>query len=485
MSEDRVRLNRVLERADVIALALGTMVGWAWVMLVGVWVSEAGMAGAILAFGAGALLCILVGMAYAELTAALPLAGGEMVYTYRSMGYAVSWVSGWTVTFAYLGVAAWEGIALATAVDYIFEIPRIGYIAEVAGYPVYISWAVVGSVCAMILTLLNYLGTKPAAIFQVMMTGGLIFVGLMFVLGGISFGDAVNAMPFFTSKTGFVVVMLMVPSMLIGFDIIPQSVEEMNIPLRDVSKMLIFSIVLAALWYIAIIIGMSLAAPPEIRDAGIVPAADAMAYAYGHSLFGNILIFGGICGILTSWNGFIMGATRIVFAMGRARMLPAVFGKLHSKYKTPAAAILLAGSICFMAPFLGRNALIWFVNVSAFSSVVVYLLVMMSFMLLRKREPELVRPYKIRAGYLVGAVTMSISCFFIVMRLPFNNSPFADGASVASIFSHEVVLTSCWFLLGLGLAAYAKVAYRKVGAAQREILVFGEEYARKEVLEKS
>lgn len=485
MRESGEKLNRVLGRIDVIALAFGTMVGWAWVMLAGYWIAEAGVLGSMLSFGIGAVLCILVGFTYAELAAALPLAGGEMVYTYRGMGYICSWFSGWTITFAYLGVAAWEGIALATAVDYIFEIPYVGYIAEIAGYPVHASWAAVGSAAALVLMLLNYFGTRPAAIFQVMITAGLILVGLMFFFGGVSFGNPENALPLFTTKAGFITVLLMVPSMMIGFDVIPQSMEEMNIPLRSVSKILIFSIVLASLWYILIIISISLSAPSEVRNAGLVPAADAMAYAYDNYLFGNILIVGGICGILTSWNGFIMGATRIIFAMGRAKMLPPIFGKLHPKYKTPTAAILLTGFICIVAPVLGKNALVWFVNVSAFATVVSYLLVVLAFLILRKKEPELTRPYKIKAGFPVGIIAIGIAGFFIAMYLIPGFLSREPGLFSLLGSSQELIITFCWFIFGILLALYAKRTYPKVGVQEREFLIFGEDYARKEVRNES
>jgi amino acid transporter len=77
MEENREKLLRVLSWGDVLALAFGTMIGWGWVMLAGEWVHKGGVLGAILAFVFGAILCIFVGLTYAEFTPALPLAGGE------------------------------------------------------------------------------------------------------------------------------------------------------------------------------------------------------------------------------------------------------------------------------------------------------------------------------------------------------------------------------------------------------------------------
>ncbi|MDD2484165.1 MAG: APC family permease [Eubacteriales bacterium] len=472
MAEETNSLKRVLGRTDVLTLAFGTMVGWGWVMLSGVWVSEAGVAGALLAFAFGAVLCIFVGLTYAELTSALPLAGGEMVYTYRVLGSGYAWLVGWTISFAYIGVAAWEGIALATAIDYIFPIPKIGYLWSIGDYSVYASWSAIGMIGAFVLLLLNYFGTRPAAIFQVMTTSALFMVGLLFVFGGVSFGNTQYMEPVFTNFNGVIAVLLMVPSMFVGFDVIPQSAEEMNLPLRQIAKVFIVSILMAAAWYFLILIGISISAPPEVRNAGIVPAADAMAYCYGSPVFGKIMILGGICGIMTSWNGFIVGSTRVIYAMGRAKMLPPFFGKLHPRYKTPVGAIVLVGGICTITPLLGKNALVWFVNASAFGSVISYLMVAISFLLLRKQEPDLNRPFRIKYGNFVGILVVGISILFLFLY-----TPMGPGALK---WPEEWLLVLGWALIGVILALWTRAAYGKVTAKDRELLVFGEEYSRKE-----
>lgn len=472
MPKEAQSLKKVLGRTDVLSLAFGTMVGWGWVILSGNWVQEAGIVGSLIAFAIGATLCILVGLTYAELTVALPLAGGEMVYAYRAMGKKFAWFVGWTISLAYIGVAAWEGIAIATAIDYVLPIPKVGYLWDVAGYSVYLSWSVIGMVVALVLLLLNHFGTRPAAIFQVMATSFLVLVGLIFIFGGITFGNTDYMTPAFTDAKGIVVVLLMVPSMFVGFDVIPQSAEEMNLPLRQIAKVFIIAIVMAALWYILIIIGISMSAPPEVRNAGIVPAADAMAYSYGSAIFGKIMILGGICGLMTSWNGFIVGSTRIIFAMGRAKMLPPIFGRLHHKYKTPTGAILLVGAICTISPLLGRNALVWFVNASAFGSVLAYFMVAVSFLILRRKEPELERPFKIKYGKLVGMVAVLISIGFILLYSPIG------GISLR--WYREGILIITWALIGAVLILWTKKAYGKVSKEEREILIFGEKYSRKE-----
>jgi len=472
VAENNNSFQRVLGRTDVLTLAFGTMIGWGWVVLSGFWIQEAGMGGALIAFAIGAVLCIFVGVTYAELTAALPLAGGEMVYAYRAIGQPAAWIAGWAISLAYLGVAAWEGIALATAIDYILPIPKVWHLWDVAGYSVYGSWSAVGMTGALALLLLNYFGARPTAIFQVMATSFLFLVGLIFLFGGIAFGSTEYITAAFTDTKGIIAVLLMVPSMFVGFDVIPQSAEEMNLPLRQIAKVFIISIVMAAGWYFMIIIGIGISAPPEVRNAGMVPAADAMAYCYGSDVFGTVMILGGICGILTSWNGFIVGSTRIIFAMGRAKMLPPFFGRLHRKYKTPTGAILLVGTACVASPLLGQNALVWFVNVSSFGSVLCYFLFAVSFLVLRRKEPELERPFRIKYGEAAALVVALVSAGFLFFYSPIG------GVSLK--WPNEWMLLILWVLIGVLFAVWTMAAYPGVTRAERELLVFGDDYSRRE-----
>ncbi|MGH4052847.1 MAG: APC family permease [Clostridium sp.] len=474
MKHKRQSLNKVLGRFDVLAMAFGTMIGWGWVMLVGNWVSEAGVVGAISAFLIGAVMCIFVGLTYAELTPALPLAGGEMVFAYRGLNYFWSWVTSWAIGFAYVGVAAMEGISMSTAIDYIFHIPKMGLLWTIAGYDVYLSWAIIGIAGAIVITTLNYFGTKNSAIFQVMGTVGLVLVGLLFLFGGVAFGSTEYAVPLFTSGSGLVAVLLMAPSMYVGFDVIPQTAEEMNIPLKQIANVLIISILMAAAWYILMIVGISISAPAEIRQAGGVPVADAMAFSFNSPIFGKILIGGALCGILTSWNGFIMGATRVLFAMGRAKMIPAVFAKLHPKYNSPTGAILLVGLISCLSPLLGKNALVWFVDASAFGTVVAYLLVSISFISLRKKEPNLERPFKVSSGKFVGYGAVIISLVFISLYLPIGPG--------SLVWPYEWGIVFAWMIIGIVLAIWAKRSYGNISKAEREFLIFGKHYARKEIV---
>ncbi|MEG0157322.1 MAG: amino acid permease, partial [Anaerovoracaceae bacterium] len=470
MKNERRRLKKALGRVEVFALAFGTMIGWGWIMFPAQWIKDAGFLGAIIAFLVGGFMCIMVGLTYAELTSAFPLAGGELAFSYRGMGYVGSWITGWTISFAYIGVAAWEGIALSTAFNYLIPQSKIGYLWNIAGFDVYISWSIIGIIGAIVLTLLNITGVKPAAVFQILMVMIMLIIGIIYIFGSIAFGKAENITPAITSINGIGLALLITPSMYIGFDMVSKSAEEMNMPLNAIGKVLIFSIVAACIWYILMIVGAALCAPPELRSQALIPTADFASYAFASPVMGKMIIIGGICGIITTWNGFIVAASRIIFAMGRAKMLPSFFGFVHPKYQTPTIAIIFVGLICCISPLLGKNALIWLVDSASLGTVLAYLLIAVSFLRIRKKEPLLRRQYIIKKGRIVGIVAVIIVVFFIFWYTPMSPSTLK--------WPHAWSLILSWFAVGM-LLLFSSSAKKgnKVSKVERELLIFGEEYA--------
>src|SRR5690625_7354925 len=117
MSEPR--LKKILGSKDVLALAFGAMIGWGWVVTAGLWITEAGRLVAIIAFLIGGLLVLLVGLTYAELTAALPLAGGALGFSHKAMGRVASFSATWAVILRYVSVVSFDAVSLPTVVQYL------------------------------------------------------------------------------------------------------------------------------------------------------------------------------------------------------------------------------------------------------------------------------------------------------------------------------------------------------------------------------
>ena len=127
-----VQLRKILRGHDVLGLAFGAMIGWGWVVLAREMIDRAGTLGSALAFVVGAVMVLLVGLTYAELTSALSRAGGELSFTYLGLGPKASYFCGWSLVLAYLAVCAFEAVALPTVVGYVFEDFDKGYLYTVA-----------------------------------------------------------------------------------------------------------------------------------------------------------------------------------------------------------------------------------------------------------------------------------------------------------------------------------------------------------------
>jgi len=446
MDSDQQQFVRVLGQRDVIALAFGAMIGFGWVVLSGEWLTSAGSAGAILAFLVGGVIVVFVGLTYSELVSAMPQAGGEHNYVWRALGPVPAFVASWAITLGYVSVVAFEAVALPTTLEYLLpEGFKVGLLWTVADYDVHASWVAIGVVGAVAITALNYIGTKPSAVFQFVAVLALFAVAVLFVVGTGIGGSADNLQPLFAGGFGGVVtVVLMTPFLFVGFDVIPQSAEEIDLPYRTIGRLLIVSVVMATLYYIVVIIGVGSGLGRDaLADAELASAA-GMGALYGSELFATILVLGGVAGILTSWNGFMVGASRIIYAMAQCGMLPAPLARLHPRHHTPTNAILLVGALSVLAPFFGEQALVWLVNGGGLGIVVAYLLVAVAFVVLRRTEPDMERPFRAGRGPAVGIIAIVLSIGIAAQYLP----GMPSGLGVP-----EWVVVGLWTVAGVGFAA--------------------------------
>ena len=449
------KLLKILGNRDVLALAFGAMIGWGWVVTAGLWITEAGSLGAILAFLIGGLLVVFVGLTYAELAAALPLAGGELFYSYSAMGRVASFVTTWAIVLGYISVVAFEAVALPTVFEYLVPNYSMGYMYTIAGWDVTATWVGVGVVGSILIAWINYRGIKLTTVINFILTLLIIIAGVLLITGSSVAGNVENMQPLFEKGiAGILIVIIMTPFMFVGFDVIPQAAEEINLPRKRIGQLLIFSVFLAIAWYVSIIFGVSrMLSPSEIADSNLV-TADAMAKAFGGSqMMGNVLVLGGIGGILTSWIGFYVGGSRAIYALAKAGMLPKSLGELHPKYRTPHKAILLIAVLTTAAPLFGRPALVWLVDAGGLALVVAWFMVALSFVILRKKRPNMARPFRLRGGTTIGWMAMMMSVGVCVLYMP--------GMPSALIWPYEWIIILVWTILGVVLYKISMSKYGK------------------------
>ncbi|TCP56409.1 amino acid/polyamine/organocation transporter (APC superfamily) [Tamaricihabitans halophyticus] len=435
-------LIRVLGRTDVLVIAFGAMIGFGWVVLTGDFLGEAGSIGAALAFLFGGIVVGLVGLTYAELVSAMPAAGGEHNYVLRGLGSRPAFVASWALVLGYVTVAAFEAVALPQTISYLVPSLSSGELWTVGDSPVYAAWTAVGVAGAIGVTVLNYVGVRPAAVFQTIGVAFLLGVGALLVFGSVTGSTAANFEPLFTNGfSGILVVLVATPFLFVGFDVIPQSAGEIKVPYRKMGTLLVVSVGMATAWYILIMLTVGGGLSREDLAASPLPTADSMAALWNSQLMGNILVLGGIAGIMTSWNGFMIGASRLLYAMAGSGMLPRWFARVHPKFGTPGNAVLFIGFLSMLAPLFGEEMLGWLVNAGSFSIIVAYLLVALTFLVLRRREPEMPRPFRVGPAKTVGILAVVLSFGLAILFLP--------GMPAELVWPYEWIMVGLWVIAGL------------------------------------
>ena len=477
MEKKKSEFNKVFSAWDVLVLAFGAMIGWGWVVSSGDWIASGGVIGAMLGFALGGVMIFFIGLTYAELTAAMPQCGGEHVFSYKAMGPIGSYICTWAIILGYVSVVCFEACAFPTIITYIYPGFLKGYLYTVAGFDIYASWLAVAIIVAAFITFINVLGAKTAATLQTVLTVIIGGVGILLIIGSLFKGDAANleGQLFAGSSAGSAMesvlkVALVTPFFFIGFDVIPQAAEEINVPLKKLGKIIILSIVLAVAFYALIIFGVGFVLnAKEIatssNGSGLV-TADAMAKAFSSKIMAKVLIVGGMCGIITSWNSFLIGGSRAMYSMAESYMIPRCFTKLHPTRKTPTTALYLIGALSIIAPFAGRKMLVWIVDAGNFGCCLAYCMVAISFVILRKKQPDMRRPYKVKNYKFVGAMAILMSGFMVAMYM-------IPGSSCALV-PQEWLMVGGWFGLGIVFFIICKLKYKEKFGSHIDVMTVDE-----------
>lgn len=464
MEKKKSEFDKVFSAWDILVIAFGAMIGWGWVVSTGDWIGRGGVIGAIIGFAIGGLMIFFVGLTYAELTSAMPQCGGEHVFSYKAMGPIGSFICTWAIILGYVSVVCFEACAFPTIIQYIYPGFLKGYLYTVAGFDIYASWLAVAVILSIFITYINIKGAKTAAMLQTILTAIIGGVGILLIVSSAITGDTSNLQGqlFVGDSTGSILkaiisVAVVTPFFFIGFDVIPQAAEEINVPLKKIGKILILSIVLAVVFYALIILGVGyIMSPQDIlaseSGSGMV-TADAMAKAFNSSIMSKVLIVGGMCGIVTSWNSFLIGGSRAMYSMAESYMIPRFFVKLHKKYKTPVNALYLIGALSVLAPFCGRKMLVWIVDAGNFGCCLAYCMVAISFIILRKKEPDMARPYKVKHYKIVGTIAVLMSGLMVAMYIIPNTG--------STLVWQEVVMAGGWCVLGLVFCIGCKLKYKE------------------------
>ncbi len=457
------KLNRNLGSLDILMVSFGAMIGWGWVISSGNWINNAGVLGTIIGFIIAGVMIYFIGLVYAELTTAIPINGGCLLFSYKALGSLTSYICSWAMVLGYIGVVCFEACSLPTVIAYIYPQFLKGYMYTVVGFDVYASWLVVAIVTAIFITVINIKGVKTAAIMQNILTLIIAIVGILLIASSAVNGNVnnlenqlVNGNSISIQIKNMMSIAMIAPFFLFGFDVIPQAAEEINVELKKIGKILVLSIFLAVSFYglVVFFIGYAMNKTEifyALSGTGLV-AADAMGKMFNSELMSKVLILGGMCGIVTSWNSFLIGGSRALYAMAKAYMIPPIFSKINQKHQTPINSILLIGIMSIIAPFFGKEMLNWIANCSSFACCISYCIVSISFLVLRKKYPTLKRPYAVKKWKFVGTISVLMSGFMAIMYLIPNTG--------CNLCVEETIIILVWIFMGAIFYIYCKYRYK-------------------------
>ncbi|MEA2100997.1 MAG: APC family permease, partial [Thermodesulfobacteriota bacterium] len=267
-----------------------------------------------------------------------------------------------------------------------------------------------------------YRGGALSGIFQSITVVVLLCASVFFVFSGVTLGSVENARPLINNLAGISMVMLMVPSFMAGFNAIAQATEETNVAPRTIGKLIIITVWACVIFYIMIILGLSFAAPESIRGSGGVVVLDAMKNLFNSSTPRLFVAIAALIGMLTSWNAAYLVGSRLLFALGRVGFLPESFSHLSSRHGTPSNAIIAVFVISSLCTIMGtsQGVYVGIIDVLGFCIVVIWFMVSLSFLRLRRTRPEMNRPYKIPAGGFIGGMATILSIVCLLLYTPIN-----------------------------------------------------------------
>lgn len=142
-----------------------------------------------------------------------------------------------------------------------------------------------------------------------------------------------------------------------------------------------------------------------------------------------------------------------MYSMAESYMIPPFFAKLHPKHKTPVNSLYLIGALTMLAPFAGRTMMVWICDAGNFGCCLAYCMVSVSFLILRKKEPDMARPYKVGHYKFVGFMAVVMSGLMLLV--------YCIPGSGGSLVFQEWIMVGGWSLLGVVFYAICKRKYKE------------------------
>lgn len=476
-NEKNSDLKKQLNPLNVWAIAFGCIIGWGSFINPGKkFLPNSGVLGTLIAMVLGALVMIIISYSYSYMVPKYPKAGGEFTFAKHNFGKRVAYICGWFLVAAYLTNVPMNSTAIGLIVDGIdgaADILKFGFHYEIAGFSVYFGEMIFAMFILILLGWLNIKGVKKAGIVQTILASLLgVSVLTLTIAALISSKTSIsNLAPLFgfdksgaiaaatngtynsinefahSGTAGIISAILatfaIAPWAYVGFDTIPQAAEEFDFPHKKVSLVMIVAILFGCFVYVAnnTIAAAAITNWPDliVNSEGtpwlLLEAARRLLGTPGVILIGVAVSSAVLSGIM----GFYLASSRLMYSMAKEGYLPKVFSKIDEKNGTPKNAIIFCIIISLAGPILGREALGWFVDMSAIGASIGYFFTCSSTIRTLKRDKDGTLSLNILAH--IGTIFSLV--FMILQLVPIK------GLSGVCFGKESYMLLIVWIIIGL------------------------------------
>ena len=410
MTEKDNKLQRTLKPIHLWALAVGLVVsgnyfGWSYGYATG------GPVGLFVAAIPVVIMFATFIFCYAEMATMIPSAGGGAAYARRVLGPVGGYFAGMSSLIELL--FAPPAIALAVG-GYIHNL-----IPVIPAIPATI-------VVFIIFVTINFMGMHTSAVFELIVTI-VALVGLCIYWGAAAPHFSIdNFLRPLAENNGFSGFLQYIPGgwhgiiasvpfaiwFYLALEGGAMSAEEMINPQKDIPKGFLsgmgtlFIMMCATLFLTAGISNYNNVAAVDF------PLPEALSAVYGRGGITIVINIFGLFGLIASLNGIIAASSRQLFALARTGYLPKILARVNQKRHTPTAALITAGVVGIIAATTGLTNVV--ISVSAFGLACLYFISLISFLVLRVKEPDMYRPFKAPCGMAAGIISLIICIFCIV-----------------------------------------------------------------------
>lgn len=459
-------LKRTLGAANLVALGIGAIIGAGLFVRTAAAAGQAAGPAVTLSFIVAAIGCAFAGLCYAEFASMIPIAGSAYAYSYVTMGEIVAWIIGWALIMEYALGAATVSIAWSEYLNKLFD-NRIPYEWCHSPFESLTTNGVTQQgiinapalVILLLLTLLLIRGTQESAAVNAIIVFVKVAIVILFIAIGWQFIKPQNHTPYLipegtqpvldgAGKTiadysgvfrhgwgGVLGGAAIVFFAFIGFDAVSTAAQEAKNPKRDMPIGILGSLVVCTILYILfghVLTGVApwkdFADPARGREASV--AYVISTYMTGYEWLSTAVTVAILAGFSSVILVMLMGQSRIFYTMSNDGLIPKAFGAIHPKYKTPYKAnwILFVFVGLFAAFVPGHVA----GDLTSFGTLFAFVLVSIGVWILRRKAPNLHRPFRTPAAPLVAWLGAIICTGMII-----------------AIEVRTLLVAAVWMILGL------------------------------------